>query len=428
MSLALKGHTDSVNCLGANANGVGCIASGSEVFCCAFLKACFFLLCLTLRGLCHLKQDCTARLWDMRTLKSTRCFTAFGDNAVTSVVFSGEHLLWASAGCTAYCFDCRRPDIVLRTADHEVVLNSDEINCLAVHPKGECIAACDDSGEVKLFDPRRHHLIRTLKREHTSICSAVAFRGKSGHELLTGGMDCRFAVWDTGRGRVVHSQNASADQAIGGAARAVNPPFVHALSISASGDQCALALGNAEILLYSLRTRAETGRLRGHTAAVACVSHAPFDSERRLLSAGNDRWCVLWDIGSTDGGASGGSACASASCESASATEATTLSELAAVSTASDGANSESACAGAPSLAAPTAAAAAGMAPPVFDDLERDVFDTGRIRARFRCVAKPNAVLCTSARTSVSSVGADAVVCVADATSTIRLYSIEHVR
>lgn len=365
----------------------------------------------------------------MRTLKSTRCFAAFGDNAVTSVAFSSEHLLWASAGCTAYCFDCRRPEIVLKMADHEVVLNSDEINCLAIHPKGNCIAACDDSGEVKLFDPRRHHLLRTLKREHTSICSAVAFRGKSGHEVLTGGMDCRFAVWDTSRGRVVHSQNASADQAIGGAARAVNPPFVNAVSISASGDHCALALGNAEILLYSLRTRTETGRLRGHTAAVACVSHAPFDSERRLLSAGNDRWCVLWDIGSADGGASGGGgACASARTESESATEASGSSASAAASTASDSANPESPCAGASPASSAAPAPAAGMAPPLFDNLERDVFDTGRIRARFRCVAKPNALLCTSARMPASGVGSDAVVCVADATSTIRLYSIEHVR
>ena len=207
-------------------------------------------------------------MWDARTLKSTRCLAAFGGEAVTSLACTsnGAHI-WAAAGSRAFLFDLRRADVVLLTADATVAHNTDEINAIAVHPKGDFIATCDDSGEVKLFEPIRHTCVRTLRSRHTNICSALAFHATRGHEIVTGGMDCQAIVWDTHRGRALHTL------ATGGAAPSsgVNPPFVHALAMRASGDECAFGLGNAEVLLFSLPTRTETRRLRGHTSPVAAV-------------------------------------------------------------------------------------------------------------------------------------------------------------
>ncbi len=104
---------------------------------------------------------------------------------VTSIVFApnSEHLVWAAAGTSIFVYDLRKEAIVLAEATR-VSVNTDEINQLAFHPKGQFVASCDDSGAVKLIDPIQHTVVRTLKGRHTNICSGVAFRAKSGHERM----------------------------------------------------------------------------------------------------------------------------------------------------------------------------------------------------------------------------------------------------
>ena len=76
-------------------------------------------------------------------------------------------------------------DAVLRSH----CLASDEINHLAVNRQGTWLAAADDSGEVVLLDLQQVQrdsscggsssaapAYKTLRRGHTNICSAVAFR------------------------------------------------------------------------------------------------------------------------------------------------------------------------------------------------------------------------------------------------------------
>jgi WD40 repeat protein len=167
----------------------------------------------------------------------------------------------------AFLFDLRRPEVVLKQPDAIVSQNSDEINRIVIHPKGDYIAACDDSGEVKLFEPIRHSLVRTLRSKHTNLCTSLAFRPKSGHQIVSGGMDCQVVIWDTSNGRAQHS--FSTNDASSGSG--VNPPFVHSLDMAVSGDECAFGLGNADVLLYSLKNRSEIKRLRGHTSPVAVV-------------------------------------------------------------------------------------------------------------------------------------------------------------
>jgi WD40 repeat protein len=90
-------------------------------------------------------------------------------------------MVWAAAGSSIFVYDLRKEAIVLAEATR-VTVNTDEINQLAYHPKGQFVASCDDSGAVKLIDPTQHTAVRTLKGRHANICSSVAFRPKSGQE------------------------------------------------------------------------------------------------------------------------------------------------------------------------------------------------------------------------------------------------------
>lgn len=43
----------------------------------------------------------------------------------------------------------------------------EEVNELAVHPKGEYLAAADDAGVVKVYSTRTRRLHKTLRNAHT---------------------------------------------------------------------------------------------------------------------------------------------------------------------------------------------------------------------------------------------------------------------
>jgi hypothetical protein len=62
---------------------------------------------------------------------------------------------------------------------------------------GDAAGAGDDDGHVHIVDLGGGKVARTLKGAHANICSGVRFRAHRPHELLTGGMDCR---WAGGRG------------------------------------------------------------------------------------------------------------------------------------------------------------------------------------------------------------------------------------
>lgn len=43
----------------------------------------------------------------------------------------------------------------------------EEVNELAVHPKGDYLAAADDSGLVKIYNTRTRSVEKTLRKAHT---------------------------------------------------------------------------------------------------------------------------------------------------------------------------------------------------------------------------------------------------------------------
>ena len=87
--------------------------------------------------------------------------------------------------------------------------SAEEVNHGAVAPRGDLLAAADDSGQVAVVSLGSHALVKTLKRQHTNIASAVAWRPNRAGELLSAGLDSRVIAWDAPNARVRHASAES---------------------------------------------------------------------------------------------------------------------------------------------------------------------------------------------------------------------------
>ena len=54
--------------------------------------------------------------------------------------------------------------------------NKNEINQIALNDKDNFLAACDDGGDINVYDVYKRILLKTLRFKHTNICSTVVFR------------------------------------------------------------------------------------------------------------------------------------------------------------------------------------------------------------------------------------------------------------
>ena len=80
---------------------------------------------------------------------------------------------------------------------------------MAVAPRGDLLAAADDSGQVAVVSLSSRALVKTLRRQHTNIASCVAWRPNRAGELLSAGLDSRVIAWDAPNGRVRRDAAAS---------------------------------------------------------------------------------------------------------------------------------------------------------------------------------------------------------------------------
>lgn len=220
------------------------------------------------------------------------------DGDVTSVCFSRTqpHNLYCSVDSTICLYDTRCMDAMVTKFQY----NKEEINQLTLHPKDTYLAACDDSGHVRIVDVQQRKLYKTLRR-HTNICSSICFHPKLPWHLASGGLDCAVFTWDFSRGKVFNSLNTqelnhedstSAQQT----AYSCNPPLVHSVSYSPSGTLLACGLENSMVHVLDFPKRSEVRvkrTLKGHTQGVSQVC---FHGNDLLVSAGNDGRIILWDM------------------------------------------------------------------------------------------------------------------------------------
>eukprot|EP00300_Choanocystis_sp_HF-7_P003596 c12739_g1_i1.p1 GENE.c12739_g1_i1~~c12739_g1_i1.p1 ORF type:complete len:337 (+),score=74.66 c12739_g1_i1:42-1052(+) len=247
------------------------------------------VLCLSVRdteSVLSGSEDGTARLWDMRSQRATRCLSAFNKQAVSSVVSDArnEFLVHCAAGNQMFQFDLRNPLIVLRDAQRTFT-STQEIAQICSHTRQRVLGACDEDGNAFVIDADTYEAPRRLREKHGNMCSSVLFRSQ--WEVFTGGFDCVLRLHDFSKGKLVREWNF----ALNGSGMIINPPFVHNLALSFDERLVACALGDGSVAV--IRSAAQPPTLISpHLAPVADVAFAHFDPSR-VWSVGNDKILVL---------------------------------------------------------------------------------------------------------------------------------------
>ena len=162
-------------------------------------------------------------------------------NEVPSAIFNreNENIIYLANNNSIFTFDARSGGKIIYAFQD----NEDEINQV-VACKNQ-LAACDDSGEIKIFDTTSNKVFRTLRNKHKNICSSLCFRNGFANELLSGGLDCQLILWNYSKIRALYSSNtqdifkASADDS----AYMLNPPLVNAVDCKKDGTGVACSLG-----------------------------------------------------------------------------------------------------------------------------------------------------------------------------------------
>ena len=222
---------------------------------------------------------------------------ANADGDVTSVACSNicSNLFYAACGVKIYCYDLRNLSSYASSYD----VNEDEINEITLNEKENFLAAAEDSNNIKVINLTDSKVFKTL-RKHTNICSAVRFRPHRPWELLSGGYDSKLIQWDFGKSRAYCIMDMQEMGCVPDKLDSylVNPPFVHSIAVSLTGNTVAVGTENALVQLFdaSKRTLQLRHTLRAHTQGVSQVHCPMFAPDKFVVSGGNDGRICVWDI------------------------------------------------------------------------------------------------------------------------------------
>ena len=173
---------------------------------------------------------------------------------------SAANVFYFARGSTVFETDVRRlgggsdadasSSSVVRTFDEA----SDGVNGVDIDAKGELLAACDDEGEIIVYDLKRGGVKRSLKG-HTGCVTSVRFRRakRGASECVSAATDCKVMKWDVAskpvpvrtwemramRGvddlireeAVANDDENGTEKEASDSARAFNPPMAHSVAV-----------------------------------------------------------------------------------------------------------------------------------------------------------------------------------------------------
>ena len=284
---------------------------------------------------------------------------------VNAMVWTSDRALWCAVDDRVVELDARMvssgeaADGGGRAETRALSGHGDVVNGIDVDVGGRFLAACDDSGEIVVYELSSGSVTRRL-RGHEGCATSVAFRRKRGAEgeMLTTATDCRAMKWDhklksvpvrTWDARKMKSvtdhdreRAGSSDEAgeSGDAKQMFNPPMLHSVSVFAGETSeenvpglrraaCA-ACGDGTVLVFDVDQKplqpssfggskkssssaksasggvfrdgkAECVRLgsdgvSGHTNAVTCAAFVPWLARGDIVvSGGADRKLIAWN-------------------------------------------------------------------------------------------------------------------------------------
>lgn len=143
----------------------------------------------------------------------------------------------------------------------------------------DVIAIGNAVGGVMLWDCSRGELRQTFGGEgsgHTGKVHDVALNS-AGTLLYTCTSDCQVTCWNVSTG--AQSWRISVGK------HAASRLLVH-------GDDDEIITASTAIKMWDVSTRTSTRKLRGHAAAVVCMTYSP--DHKYLISASSDRFILVW--------------------------------------------------------------------------------------------------------------------------------------
>lgn len=238
----LSGHKKAVNCLLPLSETL--LASGSD--------------------------DCTARIWDLRSHTSTKCFLRCLSQPVTALMSlardpppsssASPHLFACVSGNSVFSFDLRSSNILESTPTEVTSFPVEEISAVKLHPHKSHYVVGDEEGALWLYSRetkgmREVGVSSTKKKKetalgHSNIISSIDFRPNSKYDMVSAGYDSRVCFWDTSRAsRPLKSVDLNLIRGEEGSSF-LSPSFVLDVCYACEGRLVACALANGQVNLH----------------------------------------------------------------------------------------------------------------------------------------------------------------------------------